>query len=119
MYNNDEEKSLAVIGEEKEERQIVEREKESEEYYSLPPAIRSRTLIWSVISILCGVLSIMLCPFYYVSLVIAGVAFLFAWISRRNLGFFEKYSIMGIIFGIMGFVTGIFSLISDLIGIFN
>ena len=35
-----------------------------------------------------------------------------------NLGFFEKYSIMGLVFGIMGFVFSAFSLVASMIGLF-
>jgi hypothetical protein len=91
---------------------------QSDEYYELPLAIKSRTLIWSVISFALGILSLALCAFYYVGFAFALVALAMALVSRKNLGFFEKYSIMGLIFGIMGFVFSTFSLIVDLIGLF-
>lgn len=91
----------------------------SEEYYELPPAIRSRTLIWSVASLVLGILSLLLCPFYYVSLVLAALAVGCTVVSRKNLGFFDKLAVLGIILGIMGFVFGIFSLTADMIGLFK
>lgn len=91
----------------------------SEEYYELPPALRSRSLIWSVISFVAGVLSLALCSFYYVSLVFAVGSILSSLISRRNLGFFERYSIIGLVLGIMGVVCGIFSAIVNSLGIFG
>ncbi len=94
------------------------KEDSAEEYYDLPPAIRSRTLIWSVISLALGILSLLLCPFYYVSLVFAAAGVVCAIISRKNLGFFDKLAVLGIIFGIMGFVFGIFSLVASVIGLF-
>jgi hypothetical protein len=39
-------------------------------------------------------------------------------VSRRNLGFFEKYAIYGLILGMMGIVCGIFSAIAIKLGIF-
>ena len=90
----------------------------SEEFYALPEAIKSRSLLWSVISFVLGVLSIALCPLYYVSLVFAIGSVVTSMISRKNLGFFEKYAIFGLILGIMGIVFGISSAIAISLGIF-
>ena len=90
----------------------------SEEYYALPEAIKSRSLLWSVISFVLGVLSIAICPLYYVSLVFAVGSVVTSMISRKNLGFFEKYAIFGLILGIMGIVFGISSAIAIRLGIF-
>ena len=90
----------------------------SEEYYALPEEIKSRSLLWSVISFVLGVLSIALCPLYYVSLIFAIGSVVTSMISRKNLGFFEKYAIFGLILGIMGIVFGISSAIAISLGIF-
>lgn len=97
----------------------VKEKKSAEEYYELPPTIRSRSLIWSVISLVAGILSILLCPFYYVSLVLALVSIGGALLARRNFGFFDNYALVGLIFGIMGIVCGIFSMCANLLGIFG
>ena len=91
----------------------------SEEYYELPKELKSRSLIWSVISFVCGVLSLALCPLYYVSLVFAVGSIVTSLISRKNLGFFDKYAVFGLILGIMGFVFGISAAIAINLGIFN
>lgn len=118
-YSSDEEKSLVVAGEEKEERRIVvPSETGSDEVYPLPPSIKSRSLIWSALSIVLAALALILCRFYYVGIVFSLVAVGMALISRKNLGFFEKYSILGIIFGIIGFIINIFMMIADLVGLF-
>lgn len=91
---------------------------DSEEYYDLPLAIRSRTLIWAVISFAAGILSLALSPLYYVGFVFVIVSVVMSLVSRRNLGFFEKYSIMGLIFGIVGFVFSLFSLLVGTLGLF-
>ena len=91
----------------------------SEEYYELPKELKSRSLIWSVISFVCGVLSLALCPLYYVSLVFAVGSIVTSLISRKNLGFFDKYAVFGLILGIMGFVFGISAAIAIKLGIFN
>lgn len=89
-----------------------------EEYYTLPPTLKSRSLIWSMVSFIAGILSILLCPIYYVSLVFALASVVTSLISRKNLGFFEKYAIIGLILGMMGIVFGISSLIAARLGIF-
>ena len=105
--------------EENNENNLEKEEKNSDEYYELPPAMRSRTLLWSVISLVLGILSCLLCPFYYVGLALSVMSLAFLLISRKNLGFFDKCAILGLIFGIMGFVCGIFSLCADVLGLFN
>ena len=105
--------------EENNENNLEKEEKNSDEYYELPPAMRSRTLLWSVISLVLGILSCLLCPFYYVGLALSVMSLVFLLISRKNLGFFDKCAILGLIFGIMGFVCGIFSLCADVLGLFN
>ncbi len=91
---------------------------DSEEYYDLPPAIRSRTLIWAVISFVAGILSLALSSFYYVGFTFAAASVVMSLVSRRNLGFFERYSIMGLVFGIMGFVFSLFAIVANMMGLF-
>ena len=121
-YKNDYNDRLLGDGAE-EEYEEFEPEKtssdDSEEYYDLPPAIRSRSLIWAVISFAAGILSLALCPFYYAGFVFAGTAAVTSLVSRHNLGFFEKYSIMGLVLGIIGFVFSTFTLIANVIGLFS
>ena len=121
-YNNDYNERLLDSGNDDENLEDFEPEmtkaQESEEYYELPLAIKSRSLIWAVISFAAGILSLALCPFYYVGFVFVAVAVVASLISRHNLGFFEKYSIMGLVFGIMGFVFSAVSLVASMIGLF-
>lgn len=120
-YNNDnDQRLLGTSSEESSEAYEPEKAKnnDSEEYYDLPLAIRSRSLIWAVIAFAAGILSLALSSFYYVGYVFSGISLATALISRRNLGFFEKYSIMGIILGIIGLVFSTFSLIAGLLGLF-
>lgn len=97
----------------------VQENADKEEYYTLPSTLKSRSLIWSMASFVVGVLSILLCPLYYVSLVFAAGSIVTSLVSRRNLGFFEKYAIFGLILGMMGIVCGIFSAIAARLGIFG
>jgi hypothetical protein len=120
-FNNDYEERLLGDGssEKYEELETEQTESnDSDEYYDLPLAIKSRSLIWAVISFAMGILSLALSSFYYVGFAFAGVAIAASLISRRNLGFFEKYSIMGLVFGIMGFVFSLFALVANLMGLF-
>ena len=109
--DNDEEELESEVEEEETD--------ESEEYYELPLALKSRSLIWSVVSFVAGVLSLALCLIYYVSLPFAAGAIVCSLVSRKNLGFFEKYGITGLTLGIMGIVCGIFSGIASSLGIFG
>ena len=104
--------------EEETDTEMVEEIQAEEEYYQLPSTLRSRSLIWSFISFVAGILSIILCPFYYVSFVFAIGSVVASLLSRRNLGFFEKYAIYGLILGIMGIVCGVSSAIAIRLGIF-
>ena len=91
---------------------------EADEYYELPLAIKSRSLIWAVASFAAGVLSILLCPIYALGFILALVSVGSSLVSRHNLGFFERYSIMGLVFGIMGFVFSLFALLVNMLGLF-
>ena len=119
-HNVEEEKSLVPAGDEvKEERRVtVPGEGNSDEVYPLPPSIKSRSLIWSAMSIVLAALALIFCKLYYVGIIFAVAALGTALVSRKNLGFFEKYSIMGIIIGIIGFIVNVFSVIADSLGLF-
>lgn len=126
LYNDYDERLLPASGEEdvdanvdENSEVVTEKTDESDEYYELPLAIKSRSLIWAVIAFAFGILSLALCPFYYVSLVFAAGSVAASLVSRKNLGFFERYSIIGLVLGMMGVVCGIFSAIVTSIGIFK
>ena len=114
-YNDYDERLLSGGTDTKyEEDPRTEKEPESEEdiYYQLPANLKSRSLKWAVISLVAGILSLVLCPFYYV----AGFFFVALGcgataISRVNLGYFEKTSIIGLILSMIGVVCNTFSVI--------
>lgn len=65
---------------------------------------------WSVISIILAALSIILIYFSWVSLIFAVLSVVAAVISRKNLGYFDKIALTGLIISIFGIVfaaTGI------------
>ena len=122
FYDDYEDRLLSDGSEENTEDEVedvsLSEDEEADEYYELPLAIKSRSLIWSVVSFSAGVLSLALCMVWYVSLFFAVGSIVFSLVSRKNLGFFEKWGILGLIFGIMGVVFGISFAIAKAIGIF-
>ena len=96
-----------------------EEDKSSEDYYELPKAESSRNMIWSVIAIVLGILSIPACGVYALGLVLSCLAIGSALLSRYRLGYFDRWSVYGLFFGIMGAVCGIFALIVTEMGIFD
>ena len=87
-------------------------------YYPLPAAIKSRSLKWAVIALVSGILSLVCCPVYVLGFVMVLITGASVAISRRNLGYFDKYSTFGLIFGIVGFVCNVFSLVVQLLELF-
>ncbi len=89
----------------------------TEEYYELPLSLSARKRFWSLASLILGILSILLCLFYYVSIPLAVCAIISAFISRKNFGFFDQITLIGIILGLVGAVFGVFTLVLDLVGV--
>lgn len=99
--------------------EVSEEEKVSDEYYELPGTKASRSMIWSIISTVLGVLSIPGCGFYVVGITLSVLSIGSAMFSRYRLGYFDKWSVFGLIFGIMGAVCGFFALAVTETGILN
>lgn len=59
---------------------------------------------WSVASVACSVLSFFLCIFGWAGLVFGICGITLAIVSRIKLGYFNMWSIMGILIGIFGIV---------------
>lgn len=62
---------------------------------------------WSVVSVVLAALSVILCYFSWVGLVLGVLAIAAALISRKNLGYFDKLTLAGIIIAIFGVVFAI------------
>lgn len=92
---------------------------EEVEYYDLPASPKERSMGWSLLSLALSVLSVALCAFWYVSFPLAVGAVVFAVISRRKLGYFDKMSVFGLIVGIVGFVFSAFSLFVSISGVLD
>ena len=91
----------------------------TEEYYELPLSLSARKRFWSLASLTLGILSILLCLVYYVAIPLAICAVVAAFVSRKNFGFFDQITIVGIILGLVGAVFGIFALSLDIIGVLD
>lgn len=59
---------------------------------------------WSVVSVVLAALSVILCYFSWVGLAFGVLSIASALISRKNLGYFDKLSLAGLIIGIFGIV---------------
>ncbi len=94
-------------------------EDNSSECYELPKAPESRTMLWSVTSLVLSVLSVLLCPFFYVSIPLALIGVGFSMYSKYRLGFFDRVCICGLIIGLIGTVLGIFCLVGSVTGVFD
>ena len=96
----------------------VEETKPEVEYYTLPESVSARNRIWSILSLIFAILSVALCPFYYVSFAFAVLAVAFSLVMRRSLGFFTSGAIAGLIIGIMGLVFSVCSFVVDISGLY-
>ena len=77
-------------------------------------AAKKPSRVWSVLSFILAILSIICCCNSWIPLILGAVAIVFAIISRSKLGYFDGLGIAGLIIAIFGVV---FSLAGILIGI--
>ena len=77
---------------------------------------RPKTLLWSIISVVFAVLSILTFYLGYSAIILGLLAAVFAVISRKNLGYFNRMSIAGLSLGIIGFVFGCSVVLAILFG---
>lgn len=66
-----------------------------------------KTRLWSIISLLLGSLSLILCFAGWVGLGFSIAAAAMAIVSRKSLGYFDKLTLSGIIVSIFGFVFSV------------
>ena len=62
---------------------------------------------FSVISLILSVISVFLFVFPWASIALGVLGVVFSVLSRRNLGYFDGFSLAGLIVGIFGIVFGI------------
>ena len=81
------------------------------EFYAVTP--ESGNLLWSALSVIFAILSVILFAFFYIGgIVCAVLAIVFAIVSSHKLKFFDKMALFGLVFGV-------FSMIIDLTGILD
>ncbi len=100
------------------EEEYKEQEAADNEYYELP-AKSSRSMIWSVLSLILGAASVLSSPLYVLGMILGAAAFSLSVYSRRRNGFFTRLAVAGLIVSIVGIVFGIFSMIVSISGIFG
>ena len=67
---------------------------------------------WSVASLAVSIVSLLCCCFVdWLGMILSAAAIVFALISRKNIGYFDGFSLAGLIVGIFGIVFGIASII--------
>ena len=67
---------------------------------------RNKTYVWSLAAVIAGVLALVFSCLIYAGLIFCVLAVVFALISIKNLGFFDRMAITGLILGIIGAVIG-------------
>lgn len=88
------------------------------EFYAV--SSESGNLVWSALSVIFAILSVVLFAFFYIGGIVCAIAaIVFAVVSSRKLRFFDKMALFGLIFGIFGLVFGVFSMIIDITGILD
>lgn len=65
---------------------------------------RPKSILWSVVSAVCGILSIFLSVFGWVGLIFGIAAIVFFVLARRTLGYINGWAIAGLLTGIFGTV---------------
>ena len=88
---------------------------ESEENYAfqkvMPAKNKENRRTWSVASLVLSVLSILLVYFSWAGVVCGVLAIGCAFISRKNIGYFDKLSLAGMFIGIFGVVFSVGAII--------
>lgn len=74
---------------------------------------------FSVVALVLAIISVILCPVFYLGLAFGTLALVFSIISRRNLGYFDGFSIAGLVLSIFGLVFSVFSIIVNIYLISN
>ena len=68
---------------------------------------RPKTRMWSVVSMIVGILSVVCCCFGWMGLFFGVAAIACAIISRNSLGYFDGMAIAGLVLGVFGTVFGL------------
>lgn len=87
-------------------------EKENEDFlFKTVMDGKEKSRVRSVASIAIAIASLLCCIFPYPAIVLGALAIVFALFSRRNIGYFDGFALVGLIIGIAGMVFGAGALI--------
>ncbi len=93
-----------------------DRSRQSEErYYEYFDKDKPKSVGWSIVSLVLGVVSVCYGFIGWLGLIIGIVAIVFAVVSRVSLGYFNGMSVAGLILGIFGVVFGAAVLIVSIV----
>ena len=98
-----------------------EKEKKENEYiYKNVMGQKQATRLFSLLSLISSIISIIFCWVPILGIIFGIVAIVCAIIARREIGYFDGFSIAGLIFGIFGIVFSVTAIIlkNILIGLF-
>ena len=71
-----------------------------------------RTLAWSLVSFVTGLISIFVAFFGWAAIALGIIAIISSAVSRKTLGYFDKMSVGGLVLGIFGAVSGVIVLVA-------
>ena len=72
---------------------------------------KPKTLIWSVVALICGIVSLVLSTLGWAGLIVGVVAIIFAVVARVKMGYFNSYIIAALICSIFGVIFSAASII--------
>ena len=94
----------------------AERAADSEGTYTkLTKKGKPKTLLWSLLSLILAILSVAFSIFGWAGVILGVCAIIFSIIGRKGLGFFNGFTIAGLLTGIFGIVFGVAMIILPLI----
>ena len=114
---NNEEKSLTTPDNLYNEIEAPDEEKKEDRYYEVFNKDKPKSILLSLLSVISGVLSVGLSFFGIVGIIFGIGAVVLSAISRINLKYFDKLSVVGMILGIFGAVFGISTVIFNIIAL--
>jgi hypothetical protein len=85
----------------------MEASESNDRYYEVFEKSKTKTMFWSVMSLVFGIASVALSIFGWVALSLGALAVIFAVVSRIKLGYFDAKTIVGMMLGIFGIVFGV------------
>ena len=75
-------------------------------YQNVSSFDKPKTMAWSVASLVLGIISIICCCLGWTGIIFGALALVFAFVSRKTLGYFDGMAIAGLVTGIFGLIFG-------------